>query len=403
MVNTAEREAEKFKSNPPSILVWEGQQEWQKPRHETRYFHRRKTEVWSGYVRTKDIKGWVDNVRIALFVEKWKRDQNGVEPTNDDILDWMVRDENKEFNLKNLAESIVKNGVRQSLVITSDGVLLDGNRRYFASLLTLRESEKNGDRSTLAMVSQLPTYVLNPTCTKDDFESVLIEENFVDDCRIKWPNFIKARKVYEAYEELRENKQSKTAALTALAARFGIERGQIERFIKVMNFISEFNDYHATEDGETGKTARDEYDIKWRAQKYFEYFDELSKTSVVNALTANPEFRDKVFERLYDGDFVSFVQIRKLPEVVNDQKARDKFMTGVGPEGVKEALDWVTVTGIAKKAIGLNDRITGFKRFLDSLTTSDIGQLDVSAVRELEQISRKVATMASAIHPKRKR
>src|SRR5437867_8985955 len=140
MVATTEQQVEQFKASPPAILVWDGQQEWQKPRYEIRYFHRSRTEVWSGYVPTNDIKGWVENVRIALFVEKWKRDHGGVVPTNDDILDWMLRDQNSEFNLKSLAESIVKNGVRQPVVITSDGVLLDGNRRYFASLMKLREA-----------------------------------------------------------------------------------------------------------------------------------------------------------------------------------------------------------------------------------------------------------------------
>src|SRR6266436_1546057 len=101
MVTTAEQKVEQFRSSPPAILVWDGQKEWQKPRHETRYFHRRKTEVWSGYVRTKDIKGWVDNVRIALFVEKWKHDHSGAEPSNNDILDWMVSDPYDEFHLTN--------------------------------------------------------------------------------------------------------------------------------------------------------------------------------------------------------------------------------------------------------------------------------------------------------------
>ena len=189
MVSTTEQQVEQFKATPPAILVWEGQQEWQKPRYEVRYFHRHKVEVWTGYVRTKDIKGWVENVRIQLFVEKWRRDHGGALPTNDDILHWMILDPNtlsdksKEFELGSLADSIVKNGVRQPIVITSDGTLLDGNRRYFAALMKLREAEKNGDQNALAMVTCLPTHVLTPICSKQDLKAVLVEENFVDDCR----------------------------------------------------------------------------------------------------------------------------------------------------------------------------------------------------------------------------
>jgi hypothetical protein len=402
MVTASEKQVEQFKASPPAILVWDGQQEWQKPRCEIRYFHRRRTEVWSGYVRTRDIRGWVENVRIALFLEKWKRDHGGALPTNEDILDWMVHDQHGEFDLRSLAESIVKNGVRQPIVITADATLLDGNRRYFSALMKLREAEKSGDRDTLSMVSQLPAYVLSPTCTKQDFDCVLIEENFVDDCRLKWPNFIKASKVHEAYQELREAGMTKTDALTEMADRFGLPRGRVDRFIKVMNFIDEFHDYHSTEDDESGRHARDEYDIKWREQKYFEYFDELSKTQVVNSLSVDAELRDKVFERLYDGDFINYVQIRELPKIAADRKARDKFMLGSGQQAVKEAIEWVTVTGYAKKAMDVNDRITSFKRFLESLTAQEIDNVDPVAARELEEIARKVASMVSAVHPKSK-
>jgi len=401
MDTVSQKQIDRFISTAPTILVWEGQQEWQKPRHEIRYFHRRKIEVWSGYVRTRDVKGWVDNVRIALFVEKWKRDHGGVMPTNDEILDWMVRDTYDEFDLGSLGESIVKNGVRQPVVITSEGTLLDGNRRYFAALMKLRDAEKNGDKDTLTMVYQLPAFVLSPACSKEDLESVLVEENFVDDCRRPWPNFIKATKVYEVYQDLRRGGANRSAAIGHLTEQFGMKRAHVERFIKMMDFIEEFHDFHSTEDEEAGRAAKDEYEIKWRTQQYFEYFDELSKAQVVKTLEADPEFRDKIFERLFVGDFVNFVQIRKLPAVASDRRARDKFMLGNGAEAVKEAIEWVNVTGYAKKAMDINDRITSFKRFLESLTTQDIDKLDPGALTALQEIAGKVTIMATAVKQKK--
>src|SRR2546426_8858935 len=112
MTSMTHNQVEQFKASPPAILVWDGQEEWQKPRYEVRFFHRRKVDVWSGFVQTRDIRGWVDNVRIALFVEKWKRDHGGALPTNEEILQWMLRDTFDEFDLASLADSIVKNGVR---------------------------------------------------------------------------------------------------------------------------------------------------------------------------------------------------------------------------------------------------------------------------------------------------
>lgn len=396
MQQEAVREAKEFKSSAPSILVWEGQEEWQRPRYEVRYFHRRRVEVWNGYVRTKDVVGWVENVRIDLFVERWKRD-HGKPPTNEEILEWMVNDPNDEFDLSTLADSIVKNGVRQKIVITADGILLDGNRRYFASLMTLKAAEKTNDVDTIKMVNCLPAYVLSPLCGKEELDAVLVEENFVDDCRRPWPNYIKASRVYVKYQELRE-KLPKAQSIGELVDQFGLSKGQIERFLKMMDYIQEFHDHHAEEDGETGKKAKDDFDIRWRVQKYFEYFDELTKTQVVNTLNGDPELREKVFERLYEGDFASFAQIRKLPAIAADRRARDMFITGDGAKAVTDAIQWVTISGIAKKAMANDDRIISFKIFLESLTSQEIASLDPLVVADLQTIADLVSSMAKVTH-----
>lgn len=389
--------ATEFKASPPPILVWDGQEPWQAPRYEVRYFHRRKVEVWNGYVQTKDVVGWVGNVRIDLFVEKWKRDHAEALPTNEDILQWMMHDPNSEFDLKPLGESIIKNGVRQKIVITAQGILLDGNRRYFASLMKFREAEKSNDRSTLDMVKSLPSYVLSPLCGKDDLDAVLVEENFVDDCRLPWPNYIKATRVYGKYQELKSERLSKQQAISRLVDEFGISKGQVERFLKMMDFIQEFHDHHSEVDEETGKTAKDDFAIKWSAQKHFEYFDELTKAQVVSTLNSDPELRAKVFERLYDGDFASFVQVRKIPAISADRRARDIFITGEGPKAVKDSIDWINVAGIARKAMANNDRVVAFKRFLDSLSAEEIADLDPEAVQDLQSIAGIVAKMAHAV------
>lgn len=390
--------AKQFKATPPTILTWEDQQPWQEPRLEVRYFHRKRIDVWSGYVQTKDVKGWVENVRIELFVEKWQKDHNGAGPSNDDILDWMVRDQEEEFKLSELGESIVKNGVRQPIVITSNGDLLDGNRRYFAALMKQRDAEKKGDSATLAMVSQLPAYVLSPSCDKDDFESVLVEENFVPSCREEWPNFIKARKVYDAYKDFREEGLSKKDSYAALTERFGVSRSRLEYYLKTMDAIEEFMDYQLEEDEETGRLPKEPPAVKWKAQRYFDHFAELSKSQVQKALDTDPEFRAKVFDRLYDGDFVNYTQVRKLPAIAADRRARDKFMLGTGQQAVLDAIDWVTVTGVAKKALDNSERIASFSRFLKNLGAQEIDDLDPVMVSELEEILTKVVRMAKAVH-----
>jgi hypothetical protein len=390
---------ERFQTTPPGILSWRGQNEWEQPRHKVRFFHHRPVAGWSGYVKTTDIHGWVNNVRIALFVEKWKRDHKGAAPTNDEILDWMVTDPYGEFELPSLGESIVKNGVRQEIVIKADGTLLDGNRRYFASLYKLRESKKSGDSEVERMVSHLPAFVLSPTCTDVDFDSVLVEENFVDDCRRAWPNFIKAQRVFDAYKELTGGEQSKASVIATLVERFGMKKPHLERWIKMMNYIEEFHLFHVSGDDDEGVLPKDEYEVKWQSQKYFEYFDELTKPDVAKALDNDLELRDKVFERLFDNDFRNFKQIRSLPAISRDLRARDKFMLGDGQEAVDDAIDWVSVVGLTRKALQVNDRVLSFAKFLGSLTASDIDRLDPMALDALHEIAEKVSEMAKAVKP----
>lgn len=397
MKNSEEKNLNKFQIDPPKILRWAGQEKWQEPRYEVRYFHHRKVEGWSGYVKTRDIIGWVENVRIALFVEKWKRDNSDQNPTNEEILDWMLTDQYKEFDLASLGDSIVKNGVRQAVVLMHDGTLLDGNRRYFASLHKLRESEKKADTLTMKMVNYLPAFVLSPACTHEDLDAVLVEENFVESCRKEWPSFIRAGQVFDKYKELSVSRISKSAAISQLAERFGMEKGKIDRWIKMMNLIDEFHDYHTEMDEEEGREPKDEYEVKWRSQKYFEYFDELTKSSVARTLDSDPELKDKVMDRLYDEEFQSFKQIRSLPAIAADIRARDKFMLGEGKSAVTDAIDWVTVTGVTKKALNVNDRVLSFLRFLSNLTAQDMDKMELDTIEALQEISEKVADMASVV------
>jgi len=393
-----ERErVEKFQASAPDILNWDGQNEWQRPRHEVRYFHHIPVQGWSGYVKTTDVHGWVNNVRIALFVEKWMRDNKGNSPTNEEILDWMVTDPYNEFELQSLGESIIKNGVRQAIVVKADGTLLDGNRRYFASLYKLREAQKKGDVIAEQMVAYLPAFVLSPACSEADYDAVLVEENFVDDCRRPWPHYIRAQRVHEAFKDFIIRGHSRAGAISTLVERFGMKKSHVERWIKMMDHIDDFHVYHVSEDDETGKVAKDEFEVKWQSQKYFEYFDELTKPSVAKALDADLELRDKVFDRLFDNDFKNFKQIRSLPAIAADLHARSKFMLGQGQAAVEEAIDWVSVVGLTKKALQVNDRILSFAKFLGSLTANDIDRIDLPTVSALRDISEMVAEMADAI------
>jgi hypothetical protein len=102
------------------------------PRSALKSFHGRRIQVWEGIANVTKINGWVDNPRLDIELKRFKNDNAGRKPTNDEILNIMVTV--KEFNIKTLADDLRDNGVRQPIIVSNDGRLLDGNRRYFATL-----------------------------------------------------------------------------------------------------------------------------------------------------------------------------------------------------------------------------------------------------------------------------
>src|SRR5207248_6473530 len=87
------------------------------------------------------------------------------------------------------------------------------------------------------------------------------------------------RKVYDAWQEMlalepRSPSPARAKVLRRqLAKKFALlnDMARINRYIKMVEWVIEFEDYHVS------VKHRDPHEAKHRADYYFQYFDELSK------------------------------------------------------------------------------------------------------------------------------
>jgi phosphoglycolate phosphatase-like HAD superfamily hydrolase len=406
MNTPANNQKEKDEPVTPSILVWGNQLPWQQPHLEEKTYNRRVIKYWRGFASIEDIRGWVENPRIDLFVKKFKIEHQGTAPTNDDILAWMLdntprmdgKTNRGEFDLEGLGDNIGMNGVHEPIIINSDGTLLDGNRRYFAALLKYRQALKDNPAAA-ERAKYLPAYVLMPGATRQDLEAILIFRNYGSGFHQPWPSYIRADKVCDDLEELTLQGIPKREARLQLAEKYNEKTQQIARYEKVMRAIDEFRDYHLTPDEEEGRQSKDELAVEEVCHHKFEYFDELSKPRIVSCLNADPDFRATTYERLFNGEFENFVWIRRLPDIATEPKAREVFLNGsqTGRNPVEEAIEVVQLFRLVKKAVGANERIQSFAKWLRSLTAEDYVDLDAQSVSDLRDIAELAAQIAEAV------
>jgi hypothetical protein len=135
----------------------------------------------------------------------------------------------------------------------------------------------------------------------------------------------------------------------------------------MVDLANEFEDYHVVERKE------DPFEAKHRAQKYFQYFDELGKGKseggVLWSMNQDDSFKHLVYDLLYDDKFQSWKQIRDLKYVYPNEdavaylrKARAEPDVEAAQEVVDDALSSARATRAAARQVGANTRI---KLFVD--------------------------------------
>lgn len=356
------------------------------PVYPTPVFDQQEIPMRGGFVRVTDLLLRGDNERLEVHLAQF-RQINDRQPSPDELLSLMMSttplrglDGDDQFKIKPLGRSIANNGVRKPPVIDLDGTLLDGNRRVAACLWVLGEegfSAEQRARAEWVFVWQLTEY-----SKSDHRHRVVVSLNFEDDLKEDWPEYVKARKVFEAWQEMlslepRSPSTARTAELKKeLSKRFalGPRTDIVNRYIKMVQEADRFEE-HQVED-----RRNDPYEVKHRASEYFQYFDELTKgknDGVAAALGADDVLRGLVYDLLFQQKFISFNQVRDLRHVADDEQAindlraaRDQRDQDAGKEELKNVLARARALHAERRNTDPNPRIADFVEWLEALPVS---------------------------------
>lgn len=312
------------------------------PRQELRKFNEEEFIGWEGRVYIDTLKGWVDNPRIDIPVDLWKEKHANRDPNNDELLEIMIdvsvgdgTGEEEEIDeddvdtrrsrknkLLELAKSIRLNGVRVPLIVTHDRRILDGNRRYYANLYMHRtaDDDTRQGKKEKKNYETLPIWVL-PKSVKPDTEDVILTElNSINDCYVKWPYSVVAKRVYRDHvagmsmPELLEKYHDKTETW-------------LNTVIEASKLAQEFIDHHG-----------DSPEAKDKAYRKLVWFDELRRSNK-DALKKE-EFRTTVFDLILDpaSPFTSHAGFKRLTEIYENPEAWEILTMRQGKAALKQAL-----------------------------------------------------------------
>lgn len=344
-------------------------------------YHGREVPMRCGFVKTTDIRLWEGNERLDIHLGQF-RQKHGRSPSSEELLDIMLSRlplpgvaDSDQFHIKDLARSIAINGVQKPPIIDVNGTLLDGNRRVAACYYILNSDEFEVEQKKRA--EYLFVWQLTEFADADDRRAVVVALNFEPDYKEEWPDYVRARKVYESWEALlalepRRPGQRRQAELKRQLARdYAISVERVSRYLKMIEWANPFEDYHIIE------RSKDHFEVKHKATEYFQYFDELSKgeaAGVAYCLTQDDAFRHLVFDLLYDGKFKRFSQIRKLRYISDNEEARAALRKAREEPDREEAQDIVdsaiTIADMKRaevRLLGANTRIETFTKWLEEL------------------------------------
>lgn len=349
-------------------------------------FHTRPVPMRSGFVKLTDLKLWDENVRLDIHLAQFQQ-KHGRRPTQEELLDIMIQGANlpgtaeDQFEIVSLARSIAANGVQKPPILDYDGTLLDGNRRVTACHY-IRHSDEFGPEAK-KRVEYLYVWQLTEDATPDDREAVVVALNFESACKVEWPEYIKARKVYEEWqsivvlEPLAPGPKRQAEMKRELSRKFalGPDTTVVNRYLKMIEWANDFEEHHINGRG------RDEYEVKHASNKYFQYFDEMAKGAkpggVAHTLNQDDNYKHLVFDLLFEGKIKNWALIRKLKYL--DEDVRQGLLGALAidahnedelesiQEKVEQTLDAANARNAEVRQVGANARIESFVKFLEDL------------------------------------
>jgi hypothetical protein len=359
--------------------------------------------MWEGYVDVTKLDLWNGNHRVELQVAEFN-DRNGREPSADELLQLVQGslhlpslDKKDPFNIDPLERSIARKGVERPPILTSDGVPMDGNRRIAAAKAVV--SSVNFSADEVDRARWVKVWVAPIGTTPDQFDAIVVALNFEDDLKEKWPEFVKARLVVAEYRKERDGvvggvTPTRDRALKkTVADRFAITTSAVTRYIRMVQWAEDFEDYHVAEQG------KDASSVRYKADDIFQWFYEIqagkSADKITTQMEEDPELRKVVYDLMFEV-MDSGAQVRSLWKIVADPEAMKQLEEAHGSlerdnkkdalELVKEAVTTAGRNTATRKKLGFDSFLRSCVDRLGSAPPDNWRTLDESLLTDLERV-----------------
>ena len=365
---------------------------------ETRYFNGIPISLYRTEGDVSQIEGWVDNPRVEMILNRWRNVNHmsvDASPDDEDMLQLMLDyDDDSNFSIRELGEDVKGNGVREPIVVTWDGTLIDGNRRKFAVMWAI--SNRGGATPDQQYrLKRIPMFVLPDGAKDDDKQAIIIQENYAPSLKNEWPPYVTNGRIFRRYQELSSqfpSEQDLDIRRRVLREFPRFDVTGIRNRINTWNLIEEFRADYGDEYNED--------DLRGKINKDFNYFLQANDTFRNRNVFSEPEFKELLFDGIQKNLFPSFASVRRLDEIYRNPQAKEVFLRGEGLQGTALRSNFDRATATARlddvtKNLTLERRLESIIDSIDRLTSVELAKIPPSLRSRLEDALQRIVAQAS--------
>jgi len=323
---------------------------------EKHIFHNKPLDVYPTRISFSKIDFWPENYRTVLHFDILEAQKN--KPVSklslEEITDFLVG--RPELKLDDLASSIEKNGVKVPLIILSNGMLLDGNRRYFACSYLFHEAKRK-NKDIPKVLYDIPVYVIKKRDVDERTrQKILAESNFVEDWKVPWSLDVKAKVIGEFYEDCIKNKATPKEAYAEIQDVYSVGKSEVDAYLETRKLTKEFVKMASPKE-------RDSYRVL--VQNKFVYFWEFRNKALrgrnpLDYKKELPKVKKLFFEMIAKERFNNLKQVEPMIRSIRDEETWSILYKS---KGVK--IDVVEALIREQKVIrSAEDKVRNFLRWL---------------------------------------
>ena len=343
------------------------------------------------------LKGWVDNPRIDMILKRWRNARHmsaTVDPDDDEMLNLMLEFDDGSFAIAQLGEDVKQNGVREPIIVTWDGTLIDGNRRKFAVMWAL-SSMGGATKEQVRLLERVPMFVLPETAPNAHSQAIIIQENYAESLKKEWPQVVTNGRIYRRYHELsnqfpHEQELAIRRRVQKEFPRFSVTeiRNRINTWLLIEEFKADYSD------------DENEDDLEAMINKQFQYFRQANDTYRTKNVFSEPEFKELLFRGIQQELFPSFAAVRRLQEIYRNPEATEILLAGEGMSETARRKNFRRATTEAGRAeatrnLTVEKRLEDIIESLDKVTSAELAEIPAALRSRLENALQRIIAQAT--------